>query len=115
MKIAQIRHGKVTVLYGTDPRTTGFAASLPPDVSLVDASDIDGIDIGWSSAPIDGERWAFAATQDALDKALACAVPDRGPQPFTGYVAGQSCAKISPSTDNVDSNINAQGDAHVQN
>ncbi|MFM0136843.1 hypothetical protein [Caballeronia grimmiae] len=71
MKIAQVRHGKVTIGYDSDPRTTGFAAALTPDVALVDVSDIDGIEIGWSAAPIDGERWAFAATQEALDQALA--------------------------------------------
>jgi hypothetical protein len=71
MNIAQIRNGKVTVLYGTDPRNTGFTSSFPPDVSLVDASDIDGIEVGWSATYIGGGRWAFAATQDALDNALA--------------------------------------------
>jgi hypothetical protein len=71
MIIAQIRNGKVTVLYGTDPRNTGFTSSFPPDVSLVDASDIDGIEVGWSAAFIGSGRWAFAATQADLDAALA--------------------------------------------
>lgn len=71
MIIAQVKHGRVSAAYLTDPRELGFASALPPGIELCDASDFPDVTAGWYATPLDAETWVFGATAAALDQVLA--------------------------------------------